>query len=406
LRTKYLIFFMLIIALIGGAAYYSYRPLSEDITFGLDIRGGISVLLEAVPSEEVPEINDDAMTRAVAILSQRVNALGVVEPEVVREGERRIRISLPEYEDQESVLEVIGTTAVLRFKDINGNVILTGDSLRDAREDLDAQRDAFVNIRLDDEGGRKMREFTGANIGQRLVITLDEAVISAPTIEGVVGAEGSITGLGSLSEARSLAIMLRSGALPVDLEVRDFRGVGPTLGQASLDKSVVAAIIGLGLVALFMLAVYRGFGLAADLALVVYTMIVLWGLAAINATITLPGIAGIVLGIGMAVDANVIIFERVKEELRTGRSLRASIATGFSRALWTVFDANITTLIGTAVLYYFGTGPIRGFAVTLSMSIVVSMFTALTITRLFLTVMINSQLIKTPQSLLSGGAKK
>lgn len=406
MRTKYIILFMLLIAVIGGAAYYSYQPLSEDITFGLDIRGGISVLLEAVPSEEVPEINDDAMTRAVAILSQRVNALGVVEPEVVREGERRIRISLPEYEDQESVLEVIGTTAVLRFKDINGNVILTGDSLRDAREDLDAERNAFVDIRLDDEGGRKMREFTGANIGQRLVITLDEAVISAPTIEGIVGAEGSITGLGSLSEARSLAIMLRSGALPVDLEVRDFRGVGPTLGQASLDKSVIAAIIGLGLVVLFMLAVYRGFGLAADLALVVYTLIVLWGLAAINATITLPGVAGIVLGIGMAVDANVIIFERVKEELRTGRSLRASVATGFGRALWTVFDANITTLIGTGVLYYFGTGPIRGFAVTLSLSIVVSMFTALTVTRLFLTVMINSQLIKTPQSLLSGGAKK
>lgn len=406
MRTKYLILFMLLIAVIGGAAYYSYRPLSEDIVFGLDIRGGISVLLEAVPSAEVPKIDDEAMTRAVAILSQRVNALGVVEPEVVREGDRRIRISLPEYEDQESVLEVIGTTAVLRFKDINGNVILTGDSLRDAREDLDAERNAFVDIRLDDEGGRKMREFTGANIGQRLVITLDEAVISAPTIEGVVGAEGSITGLGSLSEARSLAIMLRSGALPVDLEVRDFRGVGPTLGQASLDKSVIAAIIGLGLVVLFMLAVYRGFGLAADLALVVYTLIVLWGLAAINATITLPGVAGIVLGIGMAVDANVIIFERVKEELRTGRSLRAAVVTGFGRALWTVFDANITTLIGTAVLYYFGTGPIRGFAVTLSLSIVVSMFTALTVTRLFLTVMINSQLIKTPQSLLSGGAKK
>ncbi|MBT9134448.1 MAG: hypothetical protein DDT38_01182 [Firmicutes bacterium] len=406
MRTKYLILFMLVIALIGGAAYYSYRPLAEGITFGLDIRGGISVLLEAVPSEEVPEINDDAMTRAVAILSQRVNALGVVEPEVVREGERRIRISLPEYEDQESVLEVIGTTAVLRFKDINGNVILTGDSLRDAREDLDAERRALVNIRLNDEGGRKMREFTGANIGQRLVITLDEAVISAPTIEAAVGAEGSITGLGSLAEARSLAIMLRSGALPVDLEVRDFRGVGPTLGQASLDRSVIAGLIGLGLVVLFMLVVYRGFGLAADLALVVYTMLVLWGLASINATITLPGVAGIVLGIGMAVDANVIIFERVKEELRGGRSLRASVATGFSRALWTVFDANITTLIGTAVLYYFGTGPIRGFAVTLSMSIVVSMFTALTITRLFLTLMINSQLIKTSQSLLSGGAKR
>lgn len=406
MRTKYLILFMLIVALIGGAAYYSYRPLYEDLTFGLDIRGGISVLLEAVPSAEVPEINDDAMTRAVAILSQRVNALGVVEPEVVREGERRIRISLPEYEDQESVLEVIGTTAVLRFTDINGNVILTGDSLRDAREDLDEQRRGVVNIRLDDEGGRKMREFTSANIGQRLLITLDDATISAPTIEGAVGAEGSITGLDSLAEARSLAIMLRSGALPVDLEVRDFRGVGPTLGQASLDRSVFAGLIGLGLVVLFMLVLYRGFGVAANLALVVYTLIVLWGLAAINATITLPGVAGIVLGIGMAVDANVIIFERVKEELRTGRSLRASIGAGFTRALWTVFDANLTTLIGAGVLYYFGTGPIRGFAVTLSMSVVISLFTALTVTHLLLALMLNSGLVKTPQSLLWGGAKR
>ncbi len=406
MRTKYLILFVLVIALLGGAAYYSYQPLADGITFGLDIRGGISVLLEAVTSEEVPEINDDAMARAVAILSQRVNALGVVEPEVVREGERRIRISLPEYEDQEAVLNVIGTTAVLRFKDINGTVILTGESLRDAREDLDAQRRALVNIRLDEEGGRKMREFTGANIGQRLLIYLDDAVISAPTVDGEVGVEGSITGLGSLAEARSLAIMLRSGALPVDLEVRDFRGVGPTLGQASLDKSVVAGLLGLGLVVLFMLAFYRGFGLAADLALTAYTLIVLWGLAAINATITLPGVAGIVLGIGIAVDANVIIFERIKEELKGGRSLRASITTGFSRALGTVFDANITTLIGTAVLYYFGTGPVRGFAVTLSMSIVVSMFTALAVTRLFLILMVNAQLIKTPRALLSGGAKK
>lgn len=406
MRTKYLIVFMLVIAVLGGAAFYSYRPLEEAITFGLDIRGGISVLLEAVPSAEVPEINDDAMTRAVAILSQRVNALGVVEPEVVREGDRRIRISLPEYEDQEAVLEVIGTTAALRFTDIAGTVILTGDSLRDAREDLDAERRALVNIRLDDEGGRKMREFTSANIGQRLEITLDQAVISAPTIEGEVGAEGSITGLGSLAEARSLAIMLRSGALPVDFEIRDFRGVGPTLGQASLDRSVFAGLIGLVLVALFMLWFYRGFGLAANLALIAYTIIVLWGLAAINATITLPGVAGIVLGIGMAVDANVIIFERIKEEIAGGRSLRVAIATGFRRALWTVFDANITTLIGTAVLYYFGTGPIRGFAVTLSMSIVVSMFSALTLTRLFLSLMLNSSLIKTPRALLSGGAKK
>lgn len=399
MNTKYLLVFVLVVAILGGAAYYSYQPLKDSITFGLDIKGGISVLLEAVPSAEVPEINDDAMTRAVAIISQRVNQLGVVEPEVVREGARRIRVSLPGYDDQEEVLKVIGKTAALRFKDVNNATILTGDMLKDAREKLDERGQAYVSITLNDEGGRIMREFTKANVGNYLVITLDDEPISIPRIDGEVGAEGAISGMKSLADARSLAIMLRSGALPVDLQIRDFRGVGPTLGQSSLERSVYAGLIGLGLVLLFMLVFYRGFGLAANLALAGYIMIVLWVLAAINATLTLPGIAGIILGIGMAVDANVIIFERVKEEIATGRTLRVAIGAGFRRALWTVMDANITTLIGAGVLYYFGTGPIRGFAVTLTMSILVSMLTAIFVTRMLMFLMLNAKLIKSPKAL-------
>ncbi|MBS4054390.1 MAG: protein translocase subunit SecD [Thermaerobacter sp.] len=399
MNIKYLLVLLLVLGLIGGAAYYSYQPLGEAITFGLDIDGGIMVLLEAVPSEQVPTINDDAMVRAVAILSQRVNGLGVAEPEIVREGARRIRVSLPGFDDQQEVLNMIGQTALLEFRDIEGKVFLSGDRLRDAQEQLDEQNRAHVSLTLDEEGGRLMREFTRANIGGRLVITLDGEVVSAPTIEGEVGSEGSITGLGSLAEARNLAIMLRSGALPVELETRDFRGVGPTLGKASLERSVFAGLIGLALVLLFMVAVYRGFGMAANFALAAYTLMVLWSLAAINATITLPGVAGIVLGIGMAVDANVIIFERIKDEVKTGRTLRASIKAGFSRAIWTVMDANITTLIGTGVLYWFGTGPVRGFAVTLSLSIILSMLTAIFVTRLLLTLMLNAKLVASAKAL-------
>jgi len=392
-NIKYVLVFLLVLGLIGGAAYYSSAPLGEAIRFGLDIDGGIMVLLEAVPSEQVPTINDDAMVRAVAILRQRVDGLGVAEPEIVREGARRIRVSLPGYGDQEEVLSIIGKTALLEFRNVEGNVFLAGDRLRDAREQLDERNRPHVSITFDEEGGRLMRDFTRANIGGRLVITLDGAVISAPTIEGEVGAEGSITGLQSLAEARSLAIMLRSGALPVALEIRDFRGVGPTLGQVSLDRSVDAGIIGLVLVVLLMLAYYRGFGLAANIALAVYTLLVMWLLAAINATLTLPGIAGLILGIGMAVDANVIIFERIKDELKGGRSLRVSVNAGFRRAILTVLDANITTLIATGVLYWFGTGPVRGFAVTLSLGVLVSMFTAIFVTRFLISLMLNAKLV-------------
>lgn len=407
LNTKYLLVFVLVVAVLASAAYYSIQPLKDSITLGLDIRGGVTVLLEAVPTDEVPVINDDAMSRAVAIISQRVNALGVVEPEIVREGARRIRVSLPGYENQEQVLEIIGRTAQLTFAGVKrvgeqaelGDVFLTGANLKDAREQLDNTGKAYVEITFDTEGGKLMQEHTSKNIGSYLAIMLDNEIISLPIIEDAVGAEGQISNMSSLSEASSLAIMLRSGALPVKLETRDFRGIGPTLGLASLQKSLYAGLIGLALVVLFMLLFYRGLGVAADLALAAYTLLVLWILAAINATLTLPGVAGIILGIGMAVDANVIIFERVKEELATGRTMRVAISTGFRRALWTVLDANITTVIGAGVLYWFGTGPIRGFAVTLIISIGVSMLTAVFFTRMLMTLMLNAKLIKSSKAL-------
>lgn len=407
MKFKYLAALLALIAILGGAVYFAYKPLSEAITLGLDIKGGITVLLEAVESEGAP-VDDDTMNRALAIISNRVNGLGVAEPEIQREGSNRIRISLPGYDDQEEVLSIIGKTALLEFRDIDGNVFLTGSNLKDAREQLDQSTGtAYVQIKLDEVGGQKMREYTKANINGYLLITLDGALVSAPGIEEEVGAEGVINNISSLTEARSLAIMLRSGALPVALEVRDFRAVGPTLGQVYLNKSIYAGLIGIALVFLYMLLSYRTFGLLANVSLMLYTFLTLSLLAALHATLTLPGIAGLILGIGMAVDANVIIFERIREELRTGRTLRAAIGAGFHRAMLTVVDANVTTLIGAGALYYFGTGPIRGFAVTLSLGIVVSMFTAVVISRLLVNLLINANLTKSPAILgVGGGVKK
>jgi preprotein translocase subunit SecD len=407
MKFKYLAALLALVAVLAGIVYFAYQPLANSITLGLDIKGGITVLLEAVPSEGNATIDDDAMNRAVAIISNRINSLGVAEPEIQREGSRRIRVSLPGYSDQEQVLSIIGKTALLEFCDSNGDVFLTGNNLVDAREQMDQTNGgAYVQIKLDKEGGQKMSQYTGANVGGYLIITLDGTVIQAALIQEQVGAEGVINNISSLEEAHNLAVMLRSGALPVSLEVRDFRAVGPTLGKVYLDKSIKAGMIGIGLVFLFMLLFYRALGLMADIALAVYAFITLGLLATIHATLTLPGIAGLILGIGMAVDANIIIFERIKDELRHGRTLRASIGAGFHRALLTVVDSNVTTLIGAAVLYYFGTGPIRGFAVTLSLGILVSMFTAVVVTRLLVNLLINANLTKSRAFLGLGGAAK
>ncbi|MGI6357195.1 MAG: protein translocase subunit SecD [Bacillota bacterium] len=407
MKLEYLLALLAVIATLAGAVYFGYQPLSEAITLGLDIKGGVTVLLEA-DLEEVEASASDTMARALAIISNRVNSLGVTEPEVQREGINRIRISLPGYDNQEEVLSIIGKTALLEFRDAEGNVFLTGSNLVDAREQNDPRAGgAYVEIRLDQEGGTIMREYTKKNLGGFLLITLDGELISYPSINEEVGAEGMISGLSSLEEARDLAIMLRSGALPVALNVLESRAVGPTLGQIYLEKSVQAGAIGLALVLLVMLLYYRTFGLLADVALTLYTVLTLALLAALNATLTLPGIAGIILGVGMAVDANVIIFERIKEELREGRTLRGSVKAGFHRATLTVVDSNVTTLIAAGALYYFGTGPIRGFAVTLSLSIVVSMFTAVFFTRILVNLLVNANLTKSAAILgLGGGVTK
>ncbi len=285
-----------------------------------------------------------------------------------------------------------GTRLVLEAKDteaVKADEDMTGNDLKNAVAGTDEYGRAAVHFELTPEGSQKFERATRENIGRKIAIYLDQELLSDPVVQSVIKDKGQIVGIGSMDRAKDLSMMLRAGALPIPLEIVHSEVLEPTLGQESIDQSKLAAIIGAGLVVLFMLTVYKLPGAMADLALVVYGLIVLAALAGLHAVLTLPGIAGLILSVGMAVDANVIIFERIKEEMRGGKRLRAAIDAGFERALACILDSNVTTLIAAAVLYVYGTGAVRGFAVTLSLGVLASMFTAITATRVFLNAVID-----------------
>lgn len=375
-------------------AGYEMIPIKKAIKLGLDLRGGVSVLLEAKPKAG-EKITDEKMTGAENVIRGRVDQLGVAEPVIVRQGDTRILVELPGVKDSQRALEIIGKTASLQFISPDEKIILTGDNVRDAKAVYGEQNQPMVSLKLDSNGAKKFAEATEKYLQQPIAIMLDEKIISAPIVQGVItNGEAVITNMQSIENAAELAALIRAGALPVDLEQRQVMTVGPTLGADSLNKSLKAGFIGVVLVLLFMLFYYRLPGLVADFSLIVYIMFVLTIFAGIGATLTLPGIAGFILSIGMAVDANVLIFERLKEEIKNGKTLRAAVDAGFHRAFTTIIDSNITTVIAAIVLFYFGTGPIKGFAVTLIIGIAVSMFTAITVTRVILVNLVNTRLFK------------
>lgn len=364
---------ILVIVAVTGVILYR-----TPIQLGLDLQGGIHIVLEA----RDPNVTDEAMQGALAVIERRINALGVAEPTIQRQGARRIVVELPGVTDHQQAVDVIGRTAVLEILDPFGRVALTGADLRDARVGLDQFNQPAIDIEFTPEGAEKFARLTTLYVGEVIPHLLDGEVLVAPVVrQPITGGTGQITGNFTYEEARSIAIQLKHGALPVALEVESMSTVGATLGRESVEASLKAAVVGLVLVVLFMLAYYRLPGFLADFALGVYVLIALALLAQLGATLTLPGIAGFILSIGMAVDANVLIFERIKDELRAGKRMRAALRSGFQRAFVAIFDANFTTLIAVAALYYFGTGPVRGFAVTLGLGILASMFTAVVITR-------------------------
>lgn len=395
-----------------------YRPRLRSpalrVNLGLDLQGGSRLVLEARDTPQVratPEVVDAAMRRIEA----RIDQLGVVEPTIQRVGDRRIIVELPGVGDPERAIRLIGQTALLEFVDtgdrslpegarwnvagtvvtlpdgrtlpLRKRVILTGADLADAQagfaEGQVATGEPVVNFRFKSSAARTFEEHTARNIGRYLTIVLDNRVISSPVIrDRIPGGRGQISGgFANITEARDLAVLLRAGALPVPVEVVERRTVGPTLGRDSLDLSLRAGAVAVVLVVTFMVVLYRLPGALADLALLLYALFLFAALTALNATMTLPGIAAFVISVGMAIDANVLIFERVKEELRSGKTLRAAIQSGWSRAWSAILDSNVTTLVGAAVLFALGTGPIKGFATTLFLGVLISMVTAILVTR-------------------------
>ena len=392
-------FFKLAVAIVAviGLFVYFVKPLAFSIRQGLDLQGGTHVVLEGVDTPQA-KVNDDAMNRVVKIMENRVNAMGLTEPIIQREGKRRIIVELPGVKDPDKAINVLGKTAMLEFRDEDGKTVLTGSDLKDAREETDQQGQNLVSLEFSPDGAKKFADLTAENVGRTISILLDGKVLTAPRVnEPITGGKAVITGNRSLEEAHNLALLLRSGALPVKVQIIETRTVGPTLGQDSKDKSEFAFTIGIGAVVLFMLLFYRAPGLIADISLMAYVLILLFVLKMLDATLTLPGIAGIILSIGMAVDANVLIFEHFKEEMRSGKTLRWAMDSGFKRAFVTIFDSNLTTIIAAVVLFFFGTGPIRGFAITLGLGVILSMFTAVTMTKHLLKWLIASDIIHNPR---------
>lgn len=379
----------------------AFQPLITSLDLGLDLRGGVQVTLQAVekPGEKVTR---EQMQQLQAVIRERVDQLGISEPRIQIAGNDRLIVELAGIEDPEEAVELIGKTAMLEFKKADGTVILQGDQLQDARAGHDPRDNKpMISLKFNSEGAKAFAEATTEAVKysegdprRSIAIFLDNQLISNPQVsEPIANGQAVIQGgFASFEEAANLAALLRGGALPVETEVVAKQAVGPTLGLESLNKSKTAIVVGLIAIGLFLLLVYRIPGVVANLSLVIYGIIVLAALYFLDAVLTLPGIAGLLLSVGMAVDANIIIYERIKDELRNGKTLRAAVESGFKRAFWTIFDANITTLIAAVILYYFGSGPIRGFAVTLSIGIAASMFTAITLTRWLLRLTISSGL--------------
>ena len=362
-------------------------------------------------------IKKNAMEQSLEIIRSRIDELGTREPTIIAQGEERILIELPGIKNPKRIKEIIGTTAKLTFRFIADNdakkqsyeklqsknnletynvqkkLVLSGEHLTDAQPGFDnLNNSSVVNFKLDGFGAKKFAYATKNNIGKRLAIIIDDKVVSAPVVrDAITTGNGQISGSFSVEEANNLSIVLRSGALPAPMSIIEERTVGPDLGQESIDKGVISLIIGFILVILYIFYNYKIFGIFANISLFINLILLVSVLTVLGATLTLPGIAGIILTVGMAVDANVLIYERIKEELKIEGNVLIAFDNGYKRVLTTLLDANITTLIAAFVLYFIGSGPIKGFAVTLAIGIITSLFTTFILGRLFVSLYIKSK---------------
>nr|WP_321514290.1 protein translocase subunit SecD [uncultured Pseudodesulfovibrio sp.] len=406
-----------------------YTQFTIDDTKLMD--GGKEEYILSISPQYRSDIEKLTMEQAIKTIRNRIDQFGVAEPDIRRQQDNRIQVQLPGLQDPERAIKIIGQTAHLEFKMVDDtadvakakkgilapgrelsvllkklpsgdyaetpivlkrDAVLTGEYVTDAKVLLDNWNAPYVSITFNARGGNIFTNLTTDNVNKRMAIVLDGKVYSAPVIqERISGGRASITGQFSREEARDLAVVLRAGSLPAPVEILEQRTVGPSLGQESIDNGIMSAFIGMIMVLGFMAIYYGIAGLVADVVLCINIMLIMGGLAAFGATLTLPGIAGIILTIGMAVDANVIIFERIREELRRGLSASQAVAEGYGRATLTILDANVTTVIAAVILYQFGTGPVRGFAVTLTLGIITSMFTAIFVSRIMFDLYLKSR---------------
>lgn len=425
-----------IIGLIILFSYFAF-PLNKRISLGLDLQGGMHLVLRVDTSQLSAEAKKDAVERALEVVRNRIDQFGVGEISIQRQGLEEIVVQLPGITDRKRAIDIIGRTALLEFKLVNEepekvrmalsgqvpegyelkydkenkslllekNAAMTGQNISDALVQLDRSGfgEPYVSLKFNSQGARDFAKLTADNVGRRLAIVLDGKVNSAPVIrEPIPSGEAQISGRFSYEEAADLAIVLRVGALPAPMYIEEERTIGPLLGQDSIKTGIKASIIGLVLVFIFMAGYYLTSGIIANIALLLNLLFIVGSLGLLKVllpgqqvTLTLPGIAGIVLTLGMAVDANVLINERIREELRSGRPLHMAINNGYHKALSAIFDSNLTTLIAAFFLFQFGTGPIRGFAVTLVIGLLISMFTAIVVTRTILELLLSAKLIKT-----------
>ena len=370
-----------------GKSKYSIKPVGEAITLGLDLQGGISTVY--VAKDTTVDNFDGLMDSTVSVLRTRLTNAGYTEATIARQGNDAIRVEIPDVDDPQEVVEIIGTPAHLEFRDSSGNTIVEGANIESCGVSRNEDTQLWcVSFKMDSAGTAAFADATAANIGNTIGIYLDDEEISSPTVneqipngEGIITFGSNMTEEESYNEAVELALLINSGALPLDIEESETRAISATLGTEAIDGAVMAGIVGLVLVMLFMIVMYRLPGVAAGIALCIYTLAVFYILAIIEAQLTLQGIAGILLGIGIAVDANVIIFERFREEYKAGRTLMNALKFGYKNALSSIMDSNVTTVIASVVLLVFGTGSIKGFATTLLISVLVSFVTAIFVTR-------------------------
>lgn len=419
----------LVVLAIVALSLWACLPIQQKIHLGLDLEGGAHLLLQLKPTADVKTITPDIVSQTIQVIDRRINGLGVTEPQISKEGSDRISVDLPQIKNPEQAEQAIKQVAVLDYKivpadvnqkamaaqaacnanpkdkkacdyvnqgayDASGPVVYSGKELKSAQAGFD--QSGNPNIQFTTKNPKKFYDLTSKNVGKLLGMFLDHRYLSAPVIQSPISDNGEITGQFTQDETIILANNLNAGALPVGIEIIENETVGPTLGKIDLAMSLRASILGLGLVLLFMILVYRLPGFLADVALLIYVAMMLGLLAAAHATLTLPGIAGFVLSIGMAVDANVLIFERIKEELWAGKSMRAAVRTGFSRAFSAVFDSHFTTIVGAGVLFLLGTGTVKGFAYTLFWGTVFSLVTAVFITRVFVDSLVDNNVATNP----------